>query len=213
MATTSDFYTEIRRNCRGVTNPSMDAAILRAAREFCRETWFIRRTQVISTSAKLAQYDIVSPVNEETIALKHAQLTDADGKTAPLRFGYQTYANPNLTDGRPSQLYFVPYTSLTLAPPPDGVYQLTIELITQPRHSGVYIPDELLTGWDQALGNGALAWLMLQAQNPWANAALAQQNKVMFDQAIVAGRRQAAFDFTPNQQVWVNPGFLHRGRF
>lgn len=191
----------------------MAYALLRAARTFCRETWLLRRSQTFNTEQGKQQYLVVPPPNEECIALKHAQITSLppSQNISPLRFVYPTAVNPNIGQQRPYGICFVPYQNIALVPPPDNTYSVTVELITQPVIGTQYIPDELGTMWDQALGYGALEFIFRTSQSdPWYNPQMAGDQLRLFNGEIVRCRGAAAFDFTPNQRNLIGRNFAGR---
>jgi len=161
-----------------------------------------------------AEYLVVPPANEEAFAIKHAQLTQIlpQGSTVALKFAYPTFLNPNINQQQqPISIVFVPYMKVVLAPgSPDKEYPVVLELVTQPLVGSAYIPDELGRKYDQALGYGALAWLLMQPANPWTDPQSAQMYQQLFNQQIIKARIEAAYDFTPNNRAWASPGFMRR---
>jgi hypothetical protein len=204
-----DLHGEIRRACRGCPDPTLDDALLRAARAFCAETWLLRRPYAFTAVAGQQQYPLQAPPNEEVIAVKHAQLGGlAPGEAVlPLRFVYPTLVNPNAGPRRPYGICFVPYDGVALVPPPDAAYPVQLELITQPAAGTRAIADELGRRHDRALGYGALDWLLRMPADPWFNPQAAEEYRLLFGQAIVRARGEAAFDFSPNQARWIGRGF------
>lgn len=205
-----DLYGDIRRQVRGCPEDTMRDALVRAARTFCRETWYIRRQQIFNTVAGVQQYPIIAPPNEVCIAIKHAQIQDIQPGNSiyPLRFIYQTAINPNIGQQRPYAIAFVPYTLAALSPVPDNAYPITLELITEPVNGTMYIPDELGVEWDQALGYGALEWIHRTSPNdPWYNPQMAAYNSKLFNDEIVKARGKIAFDATPNSRRWMGGNF------
>lgn len=207
-----DLHREIRRACRGCPDPTLDDALLRAARAFCAETWILRRPLALTTVAGQQQYLLRAPPDEEVIAIKHAQLADAapGGALRPLRFVYPALVDPNVGPRRPYGICFVAYDRAALVPTPDDAYAVELELVTQPVAGTRHLPDELGRGYDRALGYGALEWLLRMPADPWYNPQAAEEYRLLFGQEIVRARGEAAFDFTPNQRRWVRAGFAGR---
>jgi hypothetical protein len=221
----SDLAGEVRRFAKGCPDLRIHYALNRAAREFCRQTWFLRRQQSFSLivgqsgAAPGPVYPFLPPNGEEVINVKHAQLTQINsvagapiqyGSVIPLQFWYGTLVNPNLQQQQPTTVGFIPYTSCWFAPTPDKAYPVQIELITQPVVGTTYLPDELGREWDQALAYGALSWILRQNGNAWTDPQSARDNLVLFNQQIIRARTLAAYDFTPNSRTWISPGFARR---
>jgi hypothetical protein len=212
MADLQDLYPEIRRSIKQCPEPTMDDALLRAARTFCAETWVLRRPFSFTCVAGQQQYQVQAPPNEETIAIKHAQITDLapDSPISPLRFVYPAMVNPNAGQQRPFGICFVPYAAVALVPKPDNAYPVEVELVTQPTVGTQCIADELGRRFDRAIGYGALEWILRMPGDPWYNPPGADEYLRLFNQEVVRARGEAAFDFTPNQRRWIGAGFARR---
>lgn len=209
----SKLYSEVRRQARNIPEPTMHDAILRAARTFCRDTCLLRRTFQFTTVAGQQQYPIVVPENEEAFGFRHACIayTTQPTNTWPLRPMYPTTFNPNIGEGCPVGICMVPYSLMALDRQPDQAYLVTVETWTQPVAEGYSVPDEIGVRYDQALGYGALEWLLMQRGNPWFDQQGSVYYRQLFNQEIVKGRAEAAFDFTPGSHEWMNPGFAQTG--
>jgi hypothetical protein len=213
VADIRDLFGEVLREARGVPEPRMSYALNRAAREFCRETWWLRRQVQFTCIVNQPAYTFPTVPNEDTLNVKHAQITQLTtasqlASTFPLRFSYGTIINPNTGPAQPRFLACVPYTQVYLDPYPDNVYPITLELVTQPIRDSEYIADELVTEFDQYLGSGALKWLLRQKGNDWYDPQGAADHDMLFKQGIVKGRIKAAYDFTPGQKEWISCGFM-----
>ena len=212
MSDVQDLFAEIRRAVKGCPEPTLQDAVIRAARAFCSETWILRRVQAFTAVAGQQVYAVQAPDNEEVIALKHAQIQElAPGAAVhPLRFVYPTLVNPNVGMRRPSGICFVPYTGIALVPVPDDAYPVQVELVTQPVVGTAQVPDELAVRYDRALGYGALEWVLRMQGDPWYNPQAADEYGMLFNQEVVKARGEATFDFTPGQRGWVGRGFAWR---
>ena len=211
MADVDQLFGEIRRSIKGCPEPTMQDALVRAARAFCKDTWLLRRAMSLTCDPLQEDprtYPLAPPPNEEVLAIKHGQIGEpAPGAAVrPLRFVYPTLMNPNLGPRQPFGLAFVPYRAVTLYPAPDQAYPVTLELVTQPMVDTAQLPDELAA----ALGYGALMWLYGMSGTQWYSPEGVMACKALFDQEVVQGRIRAAMDFTPNQQQWIQRGFAWR---
>src|SRR5277367_811953 len=78
-------FGEIRPHARGVPEPMMRRALVRAARIFCRKTWYVRRAVALTMVADTAMYALRvvdadgNPANEEAVGVKYAQVQDGKG--------------------------------------------------------------------------------------------------------------------------------------
>lgn len=224
MAQVTQLFDQVRAQVRGCPPPMMSLALLRAARQFCQQTQFIRRTVTFSTVVGTNQYALnpqtctgLNP-SEEVIGLRHWQIQPSGGSKQPGFFPYGTQVNPNWNPAQPWCLNYIPEGTVQLSPTPDAVYSVEVEVIVQPQLGSVWIPDELLRRFDHALGYGALEWIHGQGgnepgdQNPYYNEAKAAKNRALFNVEIMRGRRAAQNDFTPAPRSWVKRPYALGGR-
>lgn len=201
-------YDEIRHQVRGCPEPTLRTSLLRAARTLASESWLLRRTYSFSTVVGTQRYDITNPDNEETFAIRHASIAypSPNNSAWPLRIVYPTTMNPNAGPAAPHGICLVPYTQVALDCPPDQIYDIVVEILTQPIANTNVIPDELGVRYRQGLGYGALEWLHMQRGNPWFDPSASAYNRTLFNQEIVKARGEAAFDFSPGPREWIqNP--------
>lgn len=224
MANANQMFTEIRRQARGVPNPTKTEAIIRAARIFCQQTQIIRRDVQFNTQANVHQYpltfaNVISGLNpsEEVIGFRHWQITQpGPNNTSSIVPGYVPYGttiNPNWAPNQPWSLSYIFDGIAQLDPIPNQAYLVQIECITQPAKGSVWIPDELLRKFDQAIGYGALEWLHGMDGNPWYSEQKAAKNRILFNDEIARGRRLAMYDNTPGPRAWVRRPFAQKTRW
>lgn len=209
MADIEQFYGEIRRAVKACPEATLQDAIVRAARTFCQETWYVRRAISFNTVANQQQYVLIPPANEEVFNVKHGQITQVNGSIIPLRFPYGTTVNPNIGPQMPWQCEYIPDGIVQLTPAADQVYPVTVEAITQPVQNSNQIPDILANKWDRALGYGALEWILRMAGDPWYDSAGSATYMTLFNQEINKAKRQAMYDFTPGPHAWMQRGFAY----
>lgn len=223
MAEARQLFGEIRRQIRGCPNPTMAYALMRAAREFCQATLFIRRVVTFQTVAGVDQY-VLTPAtcqglnpSEEVIGLRHWQIQGPSG-IQPGTFPYGTQVNPNLSNAQPLGINYIPEGVVQFTPTPNQAYTVMPEVVVQPVYGSVWIPDELMRKFDRALGYGALAWIHGQGgnqagdQNPYYNEQKSAKNAEMFNAEIMRGRRLAQNDSTPSPRAWVRRSYARGGR-
>ena len=219
MAEVDQLFPEVRAEVRGCPNPMLRLALLRAAREFCQATRYVRRQLQFSTVTNQSQYPLTFAAttglnpSEEVIGLRHAQIIGLSGSAQPLWFPYGTQVNPNWQPSQPVWIIYIPEGVVQLSPAPDQVYVVQPEAVTQPCLGSAWVPDELINKFDRALGFGALAWLHGQGgnqpgeQNPYYNEAKAEKNRRLFDVEVARGRRLAQNDSTPSPRDWVRRAY------
>jgi hypothetical protein len=90
---------------------------------------------------------------------------------------------------------FVPYTSIQLFPTPDSAYTLNAVVPVQPRQGASVIADELMLRYDQAICDGALAWLVKMPARPWTNPQLAPGLEANFLAGVSGARADVMRSF------------------
>lgn len=178
MAALSDFYKHIKTFVPGVPEPTIDFAINRAARHFCSLSWFCRRSITITLVDGQASYTLTpaDSTNEEIIGVHAVEYDDK-----PL-----DPTKPELvetTEGTPKEWYTEQYTALVLNPTPDsGVAGETVQvrIAVQPTLSSESVPNDVYREYQQAIADGACAWLMKMPKQPWSDPAMAQKLERQF---------------------------------
>lgn len=212
MADIENLFGEIRSVVPEAPEPLMQDALIRAAQEFCADSWWLRRNLPVVTQANVNQYLVTPPPNEEIIAAKHAQVADTQGNISPMRFPYGTTLNPMVGAQQPWEITYIPEGWLQFNPTPDQAYNLLVECITQPILEADTIADELVRKWSRALGYGALAWVLRQKSEDWFDPQESDSYTSKFSAEIIKARTMAAFDNTPGPHAWLKRRFIGTGR-
>jgi hypothetical protein len=192
------FYPEVRVHLPSVPEPLLSMALVRAAQDFCHQTWFVRRLVVITTVAGESNYSIAAVVNsgEEVIGVRAAQVQPSDGsRVRPL--GSPDFSNirPDLSPGIPTDFTYLPYDHISFARPPDGVYSVPVEVAVQPITGATALADELGPEWRRAIGYGALEWLYGMPKKSWADSRESARNAGLFAAAINIAKGQSLRNF------------------
>lgn len=201
-----DRIADVAQQCRGAPNSTLIGAYVRAARKFCRETRWYRATVTGQTEAGTRSYSLGSDTYLEILGLR-AVSADQDGQTWALAPADTTAWNPNRGQGRPAAFSYIPEGQVALDPIPDDVYGLTCTLVLQPKEGATQVPDSLLVKWDQALQDGALAYLLDLHGMPWTDKAAAELKRRAFQSAINNARADEQREFN------TGPTFIKRRRF
>jgi len=202
MASVEDFYSEVRRSARGIPEPMLRDAIVRAARIFCRESWYVRRYVLITTVAGQSNYEITDTQNEDAINVLRGQVQDIAtppniGEIRPLLSVETARINPNLyiNPSKPRWYGYAPVNTLILYPTPDNAYMVTVVVPVQPVKGGTYIPDELLQDYEDTIGQGALMWLYRMRTAEWFDPNEAARCEMEFNRGWTKAKTIALRDF------------------
>lgn len=177
---------QVARRC---PNPTLSRAYLRAAQKFCTESRWLRRTVEVDTEGGLSLYTLDLPSADQVLEIIGTRLIRVTSSTAPLNTWTIRPSDPttwcvNQARGKPRTYGYQPESQVELLPTPDDVYQLAVIAQCTPVRDAIELPDDLLTKWDRALTDGALAYLLNLPDQPWSNPNLARNYAVAFQAAI-----------------------------
>lgn len=200
---------DVAQIVRQAPNATLIGAYIRAARKFCRESRWYRATLAGETAADQRLYSLGSDPYLEVLGLKAVGAQPiGGGKATPLGVSNTTGWVEGANTGRPQRYAYVPEAQVALDPVPDGVYPLTLTLVLQPKDGSTSVPEELLVKWDQALQDGALAYLLDIANMPWTDPLQAERHRRAFQAAISNARADEQREFNAGSQFIKRRAFI-----
>ena len=190
MATLESLLPLCRRQAQGCPDFLLLDALRHAAREFCRDSWFARRTLELMLEPGISHYDLVPEHPEEEIigvdAVEHRgrALLPAEPKALAQRAG------------SPAAWLWLPPATLEVAPypPPDAIAPqepLLVSVVVQPTAEAQSLGDDLLRQHDHALAEGALARVCALEGAAWSSPQLAARHGLLFHAAKVNAKGAA----------------------
>jgi len=179
MAEILSLMQEVQQVVRRCPEPTLVHAYLRAAREFCRETRWLRRNLEVETVEGTQQYALTPSTGEdallEVIGLRAAkgEALETPFSTWPINPGDPTMWNPAIQDGYPKEFAYLPEATVNVFPVPDRAYLLTFTVVCQPKiefegYPLAALPDDLVRKWDRVFSAGAIDYLMSIDGQPWS---------------------------------------------
>jgi hypothetical protein len=169
-----DVARDVAQQVKRCPTGTLVAAYVRAARAFCGETRWYRSGLPGLTTADVRSYSMGSDPFEEVIGIRSMSALKEGGKPGgawPVVVSDSTGWAP-AQSGAPRRYCYVPEGQFALDPVPDGIYELDVTIILQPRLGQNKVAEVLLTRWDRAFFHGALAYL-LTLNEPWKDANMA----------------------------------------
>lgn len=192
---------QIARKCPTAT---LRRAYVRALREWCQQTQWLRTNVVGATAPNEAQYSLGSDPDLDIVAIFAMQGTvvPAGGNIQkwPLAASNSGGWNPNLQPERPTQYAYIPEGQFALYPVPNAVYTLGITLILQPKEQAVNVPAAPLVKYSNEIEAGALAYLLMVPGMPWSQPNLAAGYDKKFSAGISNGKAEAQRQFNTGSQ-------------
>ncbi len=196
----SVLYDEIRPHALKASLPAIDIAIRRAARYFCANSTVWRDSISVDVVAGLPEYSLVDTNSDaEVLDIEAAQFNVSSAMqipmvaTSPERLGEQSFAPYPCVFflDPPSRIVIGPTSAITQNIPAG----LWVRCILQPTLTATTLDSGLLQRANQAIVNGALAWLLSQKNTPWTDLMLSADFKRMFEANIKHLKTQVELGF------------------
>lgn len=179
MASLESLLPLVRRHAAGCPDFVIIDALRYAAREFCRDSWFVKRTISVELAAGQAFYDLApESADEEIIGIDAAEyqgrpLDPADPKAIPQK------------TGKPCAFLWLPPATLELAPYPaadaTGLDDpVSVSVVVQPTATALTYPDAVQREFDHAIADGAVARVCDVEGAAWSSQALVMKHGQKF---------------------------------
>ena len=209
-----DQLANIALVARKCPSPTLRRAYVKAMRDWCAETRWLRIAIPGSTTVDQQQYDLGSDTYTEIIAIVSMQVTipTAVPQTLPVLPGNPGAWNPNLQTGIPTQYTYIPEGKFALWQIPDDVYTLNVAVAIQPKDEVAQIPSEPLKKYSTGFEAGALMHLLRLPGQPWTNPEMASKvYEPIWNSAVSNGKAEVARNFNTGAQR-VKPRAFVTGR-
>lgn len=204
-----DNCANVAQIARGCPTPTLRRAYVRAMRDWCAQTQWLRINAVGATEANIALYDLGSDPLLEIVGLFAVSGQD-DSFTPPqqwdLGMSNPGTWNPAIGPGRPLRAAYIPEGQMALNPTPDAVYGITYTAIVQPKDGVVEIPAEPLKKYSTAIEAGALEYLLGMKGTPWYDPNEGLRRGREFSAGISNGKAEAQRAYnTGSQRITRRP--------
>lgn len=191
---------QIVRKCPTVT---LRRAYVRALRDWCMQTQWLRTNVAGVTVADQAQYTLGNDPNLDIIGIYAMQASQVLGGTRQywtLPPGDSGFWNANVVAGQPVRYCYVPEDQFALNPTPNAVFDLTITVILQPKDGTVNVPEAPLLKYSNDIEAGALAYLLNIPGMPWSNPQAAAMYAREFKSGISNGKAEVQRQYNTGAQ-------------
>lgn len=190
MRTWDFFFPDVLPQVLGCPEPTVERALLRAAREFCDRARVWRADlDPISTVAGTADYDLSYPSQSDAVELVGAmynghaiQFDVVDGTST---------ADRNTGRGDRRLLTWDLRTVKMMPTPADSGGSIVITAILQPAETATGVPNDIGDSYCEEISDGALARLLAMNKTEWTNQMIASEKSKKFMDAIGTARKRA----------------------
>lgn len=198
---------QIVRGCPSVT---LRRAYVRAMRDWCAQTQWLRITVAGATEANTVLYDLGSDPLLEIVGLYAVSGSNPalnPPNSWPLSMSNPSDWNPLISPGQPLRAAYTPEGQMALNPTPDGVYNMVYNAIVQPKDGVVQVPAQPLKKYSTYMEAGALAYLLAMKDTPWFNPGEATKKQREFGAGISNGKAEVQRNYNTGSQRAVRRPF------
>jgi hypothetical protein len=169
MVAVVELLPNIGQIIRRVPTQMLINAYVRAARDFCRQTRWLREDRTVVTTINEDDYTLADSATAEVVGIRRIWAVASDDSEWEIRPKDSTlWTNPTDT-GQPMHYAYVPEGAFKLHVIPDAAYTLTVTAAMQPLLASTTLSDALATKWDHVLEEGALEYLFGVPGQKWSN--------------------------------------------
>lgn len=170
-------------------------AYVAAAREFCQETRWHRKEILGPTVVDQKRYNLGSDTFEEVFGIAAMSLNTGEASWKPVTEGNVGNQDPNAGSDLPTLYEYVPHGQFSLYPTPNGVYDVKVTAVIQPKTGVTTIDSVLLTNWDETIRHGALYRLLRIKGQPWTDPAESGVQNGLFMKGVYKAQADVAAGF------------------
>jgi hypothetical protein len=185
------FFPDVLPEVLGCPEPTVERALLHAAREFCVKSRCWRADlDRITTRADRADYDLSYPVGADAVEFIGATFNGHE-IDLDVMDGTSTEDRRRGTAGSRRLLTWDQRTVTLIPTPADAGGLIVITAILQPSDSATGLPDDIADRHKLAIATGALARLLAMPRAEWHNTTAAASKAEAFKDAIGDAKKRA----------------------
>lgn len=192
-----DLLADVAQRCRNAPTRTLIGAYVRAARLFCSGSRWLTASIEGATVAGTQSYSLGSDTYAEIFGVAGITLYRSADDPVSLGQGDSSDWDPTEDQAEPEVYQYLPEAQVALHPTPDAAYDMTIAVWTTPKRGSTSIDDRLVTRWEYALQDGALAYLLGLTGVPWSDPQAALVHEAKFRAAITQAANIAALGANP----------------
>ena len=203
MVDTFDHLVNVAQVCRKCPTITLRRAYVRALRDWCKQTQWLRTAVSGVTVANSRQYSLGNDPYLDVIgvfAMQGSQSQSQGIEYWPIVPSDSGQWDPNMQPGMPVRYQYLPEAQFAVDPLPDDAYDLLITLIVQPKEGATQIPAAPLLKYSNEIEAGALSYLLAVPGQPWSDPQGALLQGRVFRSGISNGKAEAQRNFNVGSQ-------------
>ncbi len=203
MVDTFDQLVNIAQIVRKCPTITLRRAYVRALREWCQQTQWLRTNIAGATTVNTRQYALGNDPDFDICGIfaMQGQQSQSQGiqywSIIPSDSGQW---DPNMVPGMPVRFQYVAEAQFAVDPLPAQVYGLLMTLILEPKEGAQKIPASPLIKYSNEVEAGALAYLFDIPGQPWTNPMQAMKYARIFSAGISNGKAEAQRNYNVGSQ-------------
>jgi hypothetical protein len=191
-----DYLSNIAQIVRKCPTQTLRHAYVRAMRNWCRQTQWLRANIAGPTVPDVQQYELGNDPQLDIVGIYGS----IQGTWTPAGGNAQMWDLPpsdpatwdaNVSTGQPLRYAYVPEAQFAVYPTPDDIYDLLITLILTPKEGAVNVPIAPLQKYSTVFEAGALGYLYEVPGMPWTNLQMSQVKLREFQAGVNNGKADA----------------------
>lgn len=193
----------IAQVCRKTPTLTLRRAYVRAMREWCQQTQWLRMNIPGVTAVGMRQYAIGNDPNLDVVGIKAMTGSQSQAQGIqywPIVTSDSGQWDTNMNSGMPVRYQYVPEAQFALDPIPKFVYGLEITLILQPKEAAVNVPEAPLLKYSNEIEAGALEYLLGLPGMPYSSPVLAEKYGRAFRAGIANGKAEVQRNYNTGPQ-------------
>jgi hypothetical protein len=211
-----DYLANVAQVARGCPTPTLQHAYMRAFREWCQQTQWLRTNiqgQLIQGTQGLPigrQYSLGSDPYVDIIGIYAMQGSSGSPSISPPGIQYwdlwpsnSATWDPNQQPSLPVAYQYIAEGQFAVNPLPQQDYQVNVTVIITPKENAVQVPESPLIKYSNDIEAGALEYLLMLPGQPWTDKNLAQVKGREFRSGISNGKAEAQRAYNTGAQRTV----------
>ncbi len=190
---------------------TLTRAFVRAYRDFCGQTRWLKVPIQGTTAEGTRQYDLGSDPYVDIIGVRGVQgqqTTSGRVQYWGLTPSDSSKWDPNMNPGAPMRFTYVSEAQIAVDPLPDKAYEITVSAIIQPKEAAIVIPEAPLLQYSNEIEAGALAYLLNIPGQKWSNPLLAAQYMKEFRSGVANAKANVQRSFNEGSMRVRPRGFV-----